>query len=165
MKHNNNSSSKDKRASKQITISTTLLDSDLAVAIEYLNSGCQYGKSIAAETIVARIAPFVIPKDSPGWQSLAIRSANLLEAIARSIREYGDLQPSHFYSHSSSKLRSSEDLKANHLTTSPKLTTRSGNRDLEEIEPDIEEEFEDNDDEDRLPSQHIQSKLERIGLS
>lgn len=94
MNSNNNPASKVKKRAAQITISTTFLDSHLAMAIDHLNYECQYGKAMAADAIEARIAPFAVPKDTPGWESLAIRSANLLEAWARSIREYANLPPS-----------------------------------------------------------------------
>ena len=66
----------------------------MGLTLKHLNSNCESPSVIAGETVAARLAPFVVPKDTPGWQALAIRSANLLEAWAKSIREYGNLPPS-----------------------------------------------------------------------
>ena len=143
MKSNNKA--KEKKQSTQITISTTFLGSDLALAIDYLNSHCQYGKAMAADAIVARIAPFVVPKNNPDWQALAIRSANLLEAWAKSIREYGNLpKPSTVSSQYEPSLDS--------------LVRVDGDRDnCDRLDLDLIEE-------DNNPKEQIESQLKQIGL-
>jgi len=91
---NKQKTAKPKRKERQLTVNSVLADSDLGLALEHLNLYVESASAAAGETIAARFAPFAIPKGTPGWQALAIRSANSLENWAKAIREYANLPTS-----------------------------------------------------------------------
>ncbi|MDJ0724445.1 MAG: hypothetical protein QNJ38_04970 [Prochloraceae cyanobacterium] len=95
-----NRRARSKRKERQLTINSVLSHSDLGLTLEYLNQ-VESANVVAGQTLSARFSPFAIPKDTPGWEAIAIRSANALEDWARSIREYANLpQPHNLSTHS-----------------------------------------------------------------
>ncbi len=150
---------KPKRQERQLTISSVLADSDLGLTLEHLNSSCEFGSAVAAETLTARLAPFVVPKDTPGWQALAIRSANSLEAWAKSIREYGNLPP-----------QTTTASVHNPVTEVTPPTSVSGvatpiSNVCDDLVPTTQESDEDNEDDQLSPADRIKAQLKQVGLS
>ena len=147
-----------KHKDKQLTL-TAHSNSHLGLTISAIQQE-EFPQAELARTAQARYLPFALPKDSPGWSALAIKSANQLEAWAKDIREYAGLPTNLTENEATTLTLASNNGAATHTQSAqptPSLCDHESSC--------LEEEEEEEEDQEELGASHVQTMLKKMGVT